>query len=364
MTRSGKRTMARRHRVAAPVLAFAMIAVSVAFAGAILESERLGPNLLLSGVFLAGLAVGALSFMALQGVTGARWSESFRAIPARLSSMLPVAAALLMLVFVVRPETYSWTVDKQPELRGAWLSMPFFVGRTIVYFALWMLSARLLVRRTASTGTAAAVLTVSALTVWLAASDWLMSLTPQWASTIFSVYVFVGFIVSSLAAILVVCVYLRARRPTCQFVSVDQLHDLAKCLFGFSSLWMYLWYCQYMLIWYTNQPHETGYFIVRTGDSWRAMFFLVVALKWAVPFALLLGRAGKRSLAVLALASFSVLLGQWLDLYVLIFPGVAPNQSTPGLLEVGTALGIGAAGLRVLRDSKSSERASVARAVR
>jgi Ni/Fe-hydrogenase subunit HybB-like protein len=258
-----------------------------------------------------------------------------------------MATVLLLLVFLVHPETYSWTVEKQPGLRGVWLSRPFFVARSSLYLVLWMLSARLLTRPAASSRVAAGVLAALALTGWLAASDWLMSLTPQWTSTIFGVYVFVGFVVSAVAAMLMTCIWMRMRNTT--YVSDAQLRDLATMLLGFSCLWAYLWYCQYMLIWYTNQPHESAYFVVRTAVEWRVLFFATIVLKWAVPFVLLLSRAGRRRIAVLTLAAGSALLGHWLDLYVMIVPAVLPGHPVLGLLEVGLALGIGTACVWILR---------------
>lgn len=353
MTDPGAATRGRRSRI----LSFAAVcaaAVVTAVAGLGFDSDRLGPNLLLAGVYLAGLAVGAVFFTVVQTLSGARWSESLRTVSESLPSMLPLAMMLLLLVFVGRPETYSWTVETQPGLRGAWLSRPFFIARSVAYLGLWMLSARLLTRHARSPRVAAGVLVVSALTGWLAAADWLMSLTPRWASTVFGAYVYVGFIVSALAAMVMVCVARRARRSASQSVSPDQLHDLAALLFGFSCLWMYLWYCQYMLIWYTNQPHEAGYYALRTGSGWRVPFFATVASKWAVPFVLLLGRNAKRSLVVLGLAAASSLLGQWLDLYVMIFPSVVPDRPRPGLAELGMALGILAACAWMLRNREPS----------
>ena len=162
---------------------------------------------------------------------------------------------------------------------------------------------------------------------------------------------FVGFVVSAVTAMLLTCIWVRVRNPTCRSVSEGQLRDLATMLLGFSCLWAYLWYCQYMLIWYTNQPHESTYYAVRTGVDWRVLFFATVVLKWAVPFVLLLSRAGKRRLAMLTLAAGSALLGHWLDLYVMIVPGVVPVRSMPGLLEFGIALCIIAACAWVLRNS-------------
>ena len=338
-----------RHGVGT-ILAFGAIAAGIAIAGALLQPERLGPNLLLAGLYLAGLAVGALFFTAVQEVTGATWSDSLRTIPAALPSTLPMATVLLLMVFLARPDTYSWTVEEQSGLRGDWLSRPFFIARSCLYIGLWTLSARLLARPAASSRVAAGVLAVITLTGWLAASDWLMSLTPQWTSTIFGVYVFVGFVVSAVSAMLLTCIWARVRAPACRAVSDSQLKDLATMLLGFSCLWAYLWYCQYMLIWYTNQPHESIYYVLRTGADWRSLFFATVVLKWALPFVVLLSRAGKGNLAVLALAGGSALLGHWLDLYVMIIPGVLPDWPLPGLLEVGLALGIGAACAWVLRD--------------
>ena len=348
-----------RHRVGT-ILAFGAIAAVIAIVDALLQTERLGPNLLLAGVYLAGLAVGALFFTAVQVVTGATWSDSLRTIPATLPSTLPMATVLLLVVFLAHPEIYSWTVEQQSGLRGAWLFRPFFIARSGLYLGLWMLSARLLTRPAASSRVAAGVLAVLALTGWLAASDWLMSLTPQWTSTIFSVYVFVGFVVSAVAAMLLTCIWVRVRNPTCRSVSEGQLRDLATMLLGFSCLWAYLWYCQYMLIWYTNQSHETGYYVVRTGDGWHLLFYATVVLKWALPFVLLLGKAGKRRLEVLALAAFSVLVGHWIDLYVMIFPDVAEVRVWPGLLETGMALGLGAACAWVLRNCDPLENLTMA----
>jgi hypothetical protein len=342
------------HRVDT-IRTFGAIAAVIAIAGAFLQTERLGPNLLLAGVYLAGLAVGALFFTAVQEVTGATWSDSLRTVPARLPSTLPMATVLLLLVFLAHPETYSWTVEQQTGLRGVWLSRPFFIARSCLYLGLWMLSARLMTQPATSSRVAAGVLAVLALTGWLAASDWLMSLTPQWTSTIFGVYVFVGFVVSAVAAMLLACIWVRVRNPTGRSVSEGQLRDLATMLLGFSCLWAYLWFCQYMLIWYTNQPHEVGYYVVRTGDDWRVLFYATVVLKWVLPFVLLLGKAGKRRLSVLALAAFSALVGHWSDLYVMIFPDVAKDLVWPGLLETGMALGLGAACAWVLRNSDPLE---------
>jgi hypothetical protein len=264
---------------------------------------------------------------------GAKWDESLRPLPAALTGLLPLATLLLALGLWVRPETDPWSSVVELGLRKLWLTRDFLLLRSVGYAGLWSIAALRLRRGGASQGVAAAVLVILALTGWLAASDWLMSLTPGWTSTIYGIYVFIGFVVSAIAAILLACVITRTRQPARQPINDRQLQDLATLLFGMSCVWMYLWYSQYLLIWYTNQPHETGYYLLRTGPGWQAYFWATAAFKWAVPFTLLLSRAGKRNLKVLALASASALAGQWLELYVTIIAATSPASPTPGPTE-------------------------------
>lgn len=312
-------------------------------------------NLLLAGVYLAGLGLGALFFLAVQRVCGARWSESLRPVPEALTSLLPAASALVLIAVLLRPLLAPWAFAQENEFTAIWMTYPFLVVRTLVYLGAWLLFSRVMVRGVGSpssrTGTsdlretrvAATFLVVFAPTVWLASNDWLMSLTPHWDSTVFGVYVFCGFVCSALAATLLGCVWMRVRLPERQTVSTDQLRDIAAWLLGFSSLWMYLWYCQYMLIWYTNQPHETTYFVARLNDGWATAFYATVLLKWLVPFVLLLSRAGRGHAAVLAVAGTSVMIGHWLDLYVTIVPALAPLQPMPGVLEAVAVIALAAA---------------------
>src|SRR5207245_913440 len=102
-------------------------------------------------------------------------------------------------------------------------------------------------------------------------------------------------------------------------VTVDQLHDLGTLLFAFSSFWMYIWFCQYWLIWYVNNPEETAYFVRRWQGGWPALFFLNLTLNWGIPFFVLLVRSAKRSPRVLGTVALLILIGRWLDLFLMIF---------------------------------------------
>jgi len=163
---------------------------------------------------------------------------------------------------------------------------------------------------------------VFSVTFTLASVDWIMSLEPMWSSTIFGVYNFAGLFESGLAAIILAALWLERQGPLRGVLTEEHLHDLGKLLFAFSTFWAYIWFSQYMLIWYTNIPEETTYFLRRLHGVWLALFLANVVLNWVVPFAVLLRRDAKRMRRVLGLVAAVVLVGRLLDLYLMIFPSV------------------------------------------
>ena len=134
---------------------------------------------------------------------------------------------------------------------------------------------------------------VFALTFTMGAFDWLISLDPQWMSTMFAVYVFAGTFVQGIAAVTLAVVLLKERGSLGQSVGEHQLHDLGKMLFAFSTFWAYIWVCQYLLIWYGNIPEEITHFARRTNGPWLYLFALNFILNWIVPFTVLLTPEGK-----------------------------------------------------------------------
>ena len=136
------------------------------------------------------------------------------------------------------------------------------------------------------------------------------------------------------------CVILRRRGPLAGAFREEHLHDLGKLLIGFSCFWMYIWFSQYMLIWYSNIPEETSWFIRRTHGPWGPIVLASILLNWVVPFFVLLPRPCKRSESVMLKIAVVVLLGRWLDLYIMIFPSVTGNTPMFGLPEVSTIVGV------------------------
>jgi hypothetical protein len=197
-------------------------------------------------------------------------------------------------------------------------------------------------------------LVVLGVTIWLASYDWIMSLEPEWSSTVFGPYQFAGLFLAGLAAIVLLAADAERKgtpstlplspreRGRGEGVGQKQRHDLGKLIFGFSVFWAYLWYCQYMLIWYVNNPEETAYFTRRLEGAWQPLFWTNLILNLGVPFLVLLPRWTKCHRGILQQVAVVVLVGRWLDLYLMIVPPVVNGPPSCGLGEIGTVLvGVG-----------------------
>ena len=240
----------------------------------------------------------------------------------------------------------------ETPLHRLWLNRPFFLGRSLGYLALWIAFAVAIVGnsrrqdRDHDTGPTNPNLRLSALflvvfgfTCWLSSSDWIMSLEPNWASTIFGVYNFASLFLSALAAMIILVIFLRRHSSLHAVVNESHLHDLGTLLFAISSFWMYAWFCQYLLIWYVNNPEETAYFRLRWQGTWPVWLSLDLALNWVIPFVVLLFRSAKRNPWLLGPVALLVLVGRWVDLSLMILPTQEDASQQPGLLEAGLLLG-------------------------
>jgi hypothetical protein len=348
----------------------AAIGVIIAPLGALLEPDRMWASWLLVSYCALGFGLAGLCFVAIHYTTGASWSVAIRRVPEALAGTLPFSALLLVLVVVARPQLYAWTTGALGSATGSafafkrfWLSRPFFLTRTTTYCGIWVAFAmeiRRRSRRQDSDGDprwtrenarlSAAFLMIFGVTFTLASADWMMSLEPLWYSTIFGVYNFAGVFQSGLAAVICVALWLERKGPLQHVLNEDHLHDLGKLLFAFSIFWMYIWLSQYLLIWYADIPEETAYFIRRVHGPWFGLFVANVVLNWLVPFVVLLRRDTKRRRKTLGWVAAIVLMGRWLDVYLMIFPSVVGATPRIGLWEVGlTAGAIGGFGLVLAR---------------
>lgn len=324
-------------------------AAAVVFAaGAWLSPERAGAGLLLANFYCVSLALSALVFVAVQNLSSAGWAVVFRRVPEAMTAYLPAGAAVTAAIALGARFIYPWAAPGAAEALGgkaAYLNTGMYALRAALIWAAWLFFARRLTGlsrgqdRTGGVGATRLAVAASAgcvvafaLTFTVASVDWLMSLEPRWTSTLYPWYVFAGTFEGGLAALAVLVVLLR-RRGLFASLNEHHLHDIGKYVFAFSCFWAYLWFCQYLLIWYANIPEETTHFVLRTTPGWQWLFFLNPVANFVVPFALLLPAKRKRRERTLLAGAAVVLAGRALDLYLLIMPAVLGARPSLGLAE-------------------------------
>ncbi|HHK41969.1 MAG TPA: hypothetical protein ENJ50_06070, partial [Planctomycetaceae bacterium] len=257
-------------------------------------------NLLVAALFLVTLGIGALFFLTLAQMSGAGWHVAFRRIPEAMAATLPATGIFVLVVLAIGGQHYhveSHDLGPTYAFKLWWLGASFRLGRALAIVLAWGLVVGLLVgalrRQDATTSTrptraafrwSAVGLVVAAVTFSVAMFDWLMALVPMWYSTVFAAYQFAGTMQATLAVIVLLGILLsKPGRPLHDVFSTEHLHDLNKLVLGFSCFWMYLWFSQFMLIWYTNIPEESSFFVPRMSGAWLGVTGLSIFVNWLLP---------------------------------------------------------------------------------
>lgn len=341
----------------AVLAALVVAAAAIAIVAAVTGSERVWPAYLVGAVFALTIALGGVVFVAINHLTNAAWSSPIRRVPEALAAYLPIGAIAMLVTLFGAGSLYEWTHPGVIADTGAtafkagWLQLPFFAVRMVVVLGLWVLFTVLLrresLRQDHVPGIAAtmrsrvisgAFMVVLAITITAASVDWLMSIQPHFYSTLYGWYVFAGVFASGLAAVAVLTVWLRSR-GVLPNVSDEHLHNLGKMVFAFATFWAYLWFCQYMLIYYANLPEEGVYYASTLATpGGETMFFVNVILGWLVPFVLLLGRGAKRDPRWLVVGSLAVIAGHYVDIATIVLPPTV-HTSLPGVVDVAVLVG-------------------------
>lgn len=347
------------------VLGIAAIAYGF-LAGDKVMHERTFANLLLMGYYFACVCMSGTFFLAVQYVAQAGWSASILRVPQAMAKTLPIAAVILVVIISAGLYTHNlyhhWHADgltdpNSPNYdsliagKAVFLNVPFFLGRQVVFLGVYSIFSMLFVKYSYNEDLAGGLnsyrksfknacifLVIYGFTTPIFAFDTIMSLEAHWFSTMFGWYNFAAMWVSSLATIAIIIILLR-RAGYMQWVNNSHLHNLGQFIFGFSIFWTYVWFAQFLLIYYANMPEETIYFY-RRFEYYKFWFFLNLAMNFLAPVLLLMDRDNKRTDKKLLFVAIVVLLGHWVDYYQMIMPGaVEDGHNGFGIIEIGTAIG-------------------------
>ena len=312
-------------------------------------------------LFFLGISLLVLAFYASQRVAQAGWSiVLFRVMEAITANLVPTSIIMLILVILTALHSnhlFVWmgegVFDKTSEnfdpivySKKAWLNVPWWVIRSVFYLLVWN-AYRLLIRRnsikedTANDGyktykknynMSVVFLFLFMLTESMAVWDWIMGLDPHWFSTLFGWYVLASLLVSAITVIAFVTIYLRSKGFLPK-VNDSHIHDLAKFMFGFSVFWTYLWFAQFMLIWYADIPEETTYFVLRFSE-YKTLFLSMLVMNFVFPILLLINSDFKSRPWFVIIGGLVILSGHYVDLFIMIMPGTVGGSWSFGIPEM------------------------------
>ncbi len=331
------------------------------------EATRFWAVLLQNSVYWLLLVNVGMFFIGFTTLAMGGWQVALRRVPEAISSVVPVMGIITFLILMAivwggRYDIYPWvnkaTVESDKIIRGksGFLNPTFYtVLSGIMIFLWWILGKKIrsLSLESDKGGTmdyetgdkwvkknilyASLFIVVFGLSVgstipWL----WIMSIDAHWYSTMFSWYTFASTFVAGMSLIALFIIFLK-NNGQLEYVTDEHLHDIGKFMFAFSIFWTYLWFSQYMLIWYANIPEETGYFKTRVMGPYRGIFFLNLILNFVCPILILMKKAVKRNYTLMVFMAILIIFGHWIDVWQMVMPGTLFDKAHLGLFEFGIA---------------------------
>ena len=328
------------------------------------EQTHFWGTLMYNTIFWTLICNASMFFICITTLAMGGWQQSFRRIPEAISTMVPIFGAITfaVLMYVVlghKHHIYHWldseAVAKDPILKGkvGFLNPTFFIIWTTLAIGLWSVlgwrmrqisreadespfdnesGARYIVRGTirAALFTVWFALTVGSTVPWL----WMMSIDAHWYSTMYSWYTFASSFVSGMSLVALWVIYLK-NKGYLELTTQEHLHDIGKFMFAFSVFWTYLWFSQYMLIWYANIPEETVYFKHRVQGPYKGIFFLNLIINFICPLLILMKRSAKRNYTLVTFMAVLIIFGHWIDFYQMVMGSLSKEHVTLGWLDFG-----------------------------
>ena len=315
-------------------------------------------------IFFLLVTLGVLAFYAIQQVAQSGWSPVLFRVMQGITAYLPVGSVIFFIILVLCGlhfnHMFVWlsdgvtdpaspNFDKLIANKSGYLNFPFWIIRAAIFLIGWNLyryySRKNCLAQDEATDDSfykknfkmsAGFLVFFIVTESIMSWDWIMSVDPHWFSTLFGWYVFASFIVSAVTTICLISLYLKSQGYL-EHVNTSHIHDLAKFMFGFSVFWTYLWFSQFMLIWYANIPEEVTYFVIRIQE-YNLPFFGAVVMNFVFPLLILINTDFKRIAWVLVMAGTVILLGHYIDFFNMIMPGTVGDQWFIGVSEIASVL--------------------------
>ena len=308
--------------------------------------------LYVAAFFFMMIALGVLAFYAIQYASQAGWSPVlYRVMEAITYYLLPGALIVLLIAIIGDKHIFIWMVpevvahDEIIQGKSSWLNKPWFIVRALIFIGGWSLyryfSRKFSLAQDNDSGNkyfklnfriSAAFLVFFIYTESMMSWDWIMSVDPHWFSTLFGWYLLASMLVSGITVIALITIYLKSKGHL-DVVNDSHLHDLAKFMFGFSVFWTYLWFSQFMLIWYANIPEEVTYYITRIED-YTIPFFGMIIMNFIFPFLVLINSDYKRIPWFIVMAGIVILIGHYVDVFNMIMPATVIDRWYFGLPEI------------------------------
>ncbi len=334
-----------------------------------LNSTRFWAVLMQNSLFWLLLVNTSTFFIVITTLAMGGWQAAFRRVSEAISSLVPVMGLLTLIIILCivlghRTDIYPWldkelvAHDDKLKDKSGFLNPTVYSAASIICIGLWAYISKKLRDLSVESDNMGTMdyetgrawmkknlfwssiyivlffLTVGSVMPWL----WFMSIDPHWFSTMYSWYTFASSFVSGISLLTIFVIYFK-NQGQLEFVTQEHLQDLGKFMFAFSIFWTYLWFDQFMLIWYGNLPEETIYFKIRFQGTYEGLFYLNLILNFVCPILILMKKATKRNYTIMTFMCILIIFGHWIDFYQMVMPGTVKFHPHLSWFEFGIPLG-------------------------